>query len=83
MMLENQIFLGEHAAESECSAAPTATPSRAVQPIGRVNPKGNLRVIPLGGLEEIGPQLTIFEYGQILLCRYGLQFPDEDMPGID
>jgi len=46
--------------------------------------KNNLRVIPLGGLEEVGRNMTIFEYGQdIIIVDMGLQFPDEDMPGID
>ena len=38
----------------------------------------------LGGLEEIGRNMTIFEYGQdIIVIDMGLQFPEEDMPGID
>jgi ribonuclease J len=46
--------------------------------------KGTLRIIPLGGLEEVGRNMTIFEYGQdIIIVDMGLQFPDEDMPGID
>ncbi len=46
--------------------------------------KDNLRIIPLGGLEEIGRNMTVFEYGQdIIIVDMGLQFPDEDMPGID
>ena len=45
---------------------------------------GNLRIIPLGGLEQVGRNMTIFEYGQdIVIVDMGLQFPDEDMPGID
>ncbi|MBU4421578.1 ribonuclease J [Candidatus Parcubacteria bacterium] len=43
-----------------------------------------LRIIPLGGLEEIGRNCTIFEYGDdIVIVDIGLQFPEEDMPGID
>jgi len=43
-----------------------------------------LKIIPLGGLEEIGRNMTLFEYdNQILIVDMGLQFPDEDMPGID
>lgn len=43
-----------------------------------------LRIIPLGGLEEIGRNMTIFEYDQdIVIVDMGLQFPEEDMPGID
>lgn len=43
-----------------------------------------LKVIPLGGLEEIGKNLTVFECGEdIILIDCGMSFPDEDMPGID
>lgn len=43
-----------------------------------------LKIIPLGGLEEVGRNMTLFEYqNQILIVDMGLQFPDEDMPGID
>ena len=46
--------------------------------------KNNLRVIPLGGLEEVGRNMTVFEYGKdIVIVDMGLQFPEEDMPGID
>jgi len=45
---------------------------------------GPLKIIPLGGLEEIGRNMILFEYNnQILIVDIGLQFPDEDMPGID
>ena len=46
--------------------------------------KDKLRIIPLGGLGEIGRNMTVFEYGQdIVIVDMGLQFPEEDMPGID
>jgi len=46
--------------------------------------KHRLRVIPLGGLEEVGRNMTVFEYGNdILIVDMGLQFPDVDMPGVD
>jgi ribonuclease J len=45
---------------------------------------GNLRIIPLGGCEEVGRNMTVFEYGNdIVILDMGLQFPEEDMPGID
>jgi len=44
----------------------------------------SLKIIPLGGLEEIGRNMTLFEYqNQVLIVDMGLQFPDESMPGID
>ncbi|MFA6918664.1 MAG: ribonuclease J [Patescibacteria group bacterium] len=43
-----------------------------------------LRVIPIGGCEEVGRNMTVFEYGQdIVILDMGIQFPEEDMPGID
>lgn len=43
-----------------------------------------LRVMVVGGLEEIGRNCTILEYGDdIIIIDLGLQFPEEDMPGID
>ena len=44
----------------------------------------NLRIIALGGLEEVGRNMTVFEYkDDIIIVDMGLQFPEEDMPGID
>lgn len=44
----------------------------------------SLRIIPLGGLDEIGRNMMLLEYGQdIIIIDMGLQFPEDDMPGID
>ena len=46
--------------------------------------QNGLKIIPLGGQEEVGRNMTIFEYGQdIIILDMGMQFPEEDMPGID
>ena len=43
-----------------------------------------LRIIPLGGLGEIGKNMTAFEYGNdIIVVDCGMGFPDEDMYGVD
>ena len=46
--------------------------------------KPNLKIIPLGGLEEIGNNMTIFEYeNDIIIVDCGLEFPTDDMLGVD
>lgn len=43
-----------------------------------------LKIIPLGGLGEIGKNITLYEYdGDMFLSDCGMSFPDEEMPGID
>lgn len=45
---------------------------------------GKLKIIPLGGLEQIGMNITAFEYGEsIVVVDCGLAFPEDDMLGID
>ena len=45
---------------------------------------GSLKIIPLGGVGEIGKNLTVIEYGKdIVVIDCGVMFPDEDMLGID
>lgn len=53
----------------------TNKPTRQVKPF---------RIIPLGGLGEIGKNITLYEYnGEMLLVDCGMSFPDEETPGVD
>jgi len=46
--------------------------------------KSKLKIIPLGGLNEIGKNMTVFSYGNdMIILDCGMAFPDEDMLGID
>lgn len=46
--------------------------------------KNKLKVIPLGGMEEIGKNMTVLEYGEnIIVVDCGLAFPEDEMLGID
>ena len=57
--------------------------TRTQKPQGNMNSK-NLRITPMGGNEEVGRNMTMFEYdGDIIILDMGIQFPEEDMPGID
>jgi len=46
--------------------------------------RNKLKIIPLGGMEEIGKNMTVFEYGEnIIVVDCGLAFPEDEMLGID
>ena len=59
---------------------PHHTKKAAIPPLE----KNTLRIIPIGGCEEVGRNCFVFEYERdIVILDMGLQFPEEDMPGID
>ncbi|EKE19949.1 MAG: hypothetical protein ACD_8C00080G0011 [uncultured bacterium] len=68
-------------AHAKSSKRSSATRSKPMQE----NPKSDhLRITPMGGNEEVGRNMTMFEYGgDIIILDMGIQFPEEDMPGID
>ncbi|OHB04007.1 MAG: hypothetical protein A3B03_00930 [Candidatus Zambryskibacteria bacterium RIFCSPLOWO2_01_FULL_42_41] len=53
--------------------------SDIVPPLG-----DSIRIIPLGGVEEIGKNMTVIEFGEdIIVIDAGIQFTDDDTPGVD
>ena len=48
------------------------------------NQKEKVKIIPLGGLGEVGKNMTVFEYkNEVIVVDSGMGFPDEEMYGID
>jgi ribonuclease J len=77
---------------SRTARRPAAPPSPAAPTVGtaprtavaRASESTPLRIIPLGGVGEIGKNMYVFEYGDdIIVVDCGLMFPDEEMFGID
>ncbi|HWM56489.1 MAG TPA: ribonuclease J [Pseudonocardia sp.] len=61
-------------------ANPIELPSQPPPPL----PNGGLRVVALGGIGEVGRNMTVFEYGgRLLVVDCGVLFPSEDSPGVD
>lgn len=58
--------------------------SRGDLPAPPVLPSGGLRIFALGGLGEIGRNMTVFEFdGRLLVVDCGVLFPEESQPGVD
>lgn len=73
---------GEQRPPKENGATPIKN-DRGVQQQRKRSDK-QLRVIPLGGLDGIGKNMTVFEYGDdMIVVDAGLMFPDDDHPGVD
>ena len=72
-------LLGVSQAQSRSRAAERNVSTRMA-----TSSKDRLRVIPLGGLDEVGKNMTVFEYGdEMVLVDAGIMFPDDDHPGVD
>lgn len=75
------------ATQSATPSRPTAVPSAVTSSTGNSKAtlsRNVLRVIPLGGLEEVGANMMAYEYeNDIIIVDCGFAFPDETTPGID
>ena len=63
---------------------PKQQPKPQQNPLKYAQPKSKLKVMFLGGVGEIGKNMTVFEYGDsIVVLDVGMAFPGSDMPGVD
>ena len=70
--------------QTEAKRSKEASLTAPVRRPGKKDGKGKLKIIPLGGLEQIGMNITAFEYeDSIIVVDCGLAFPGDDMLGID
>src|SRR5215204_7303441 len=78
--------LAARAGSDEGPVGGAGSVSRAHPELGPppVLPAGGLRVVALGGLGEIGRNMTVLEHaGRLLVVDCGVLFPEEDQPGVD
>ncbi|MDD5528161.1 MAG: ribonuclease J [Patescibacteria group bacterium] len=72
-------FFPSYQRPAEAAKIPNQIPEKIIE-----SADGKLKIIVLGGLEEVGRNMTLIEYErEIIIIDMGLQFPEEDMPGID
>lgn len=71
-------------ANTQASGACAARLVGSTPTVRTMKTQQNLRIVFLGGLGEVGRNMTLFEIeGKILICDMGLKMPGEDMPGVD
>ncbi len=70
--------------KAQSSRANSTKKSRGADLTVRYDENAKLRIIPLGGLNEIGKNMTAIECGDdIIVIDCGIAFPDDEMPGVD
>jgi ribonuclease J len=82
MPVNKSQYNGSEGAQQSKRAAQQGAASRG--PANQVTREPKVRVIPLGGLGEVGKNMTAFEYGNdIVVVDMGFKFPTAEQPGID
>lgn len=75
-----------HSPQFQTQKMQSQRPQPQAQNQGQTYPalKGELKIIPIGGLDEVGKNMTIFEFeNDIIIVDMGLEFPSEELLGID
>lgn len=80
----NEIEIDLSNVETSLSKVDDNKPAIVRKNVPTIFAKPKLRVIPLGGMNEIGKNMTVFEYAnEIIVVDCGLAFPEDDMLGVD
>ena len=81
---KNQVQISTMKAPSKKKQFKTTTNAVSLKKPKLMNGQGKLKIIPLGGLHEIGKNMTAFEFGNdIIIVDVGMAFAEADMPGVD
>ncbi|MBU1445780.1 ribonuclease J [Patescibacteria group bacterium] len=79
---ERQVLQGQ--GQAQAKQRTIALKPIVQRPMVQNNSKGKVRIIPLGGLDEVGKNMMVIEYeNDIIIIDMGFQFPEEDMFGVD
>ncbi len=74
----------KHYAQPNSKTQKSKKPTNPRKKTSNKTPKTPIKIIPLGGLGEIGKNITLYEYKEeMILVDCGMAFPDEETPGID
>lgn len=80
----NEVEIDLSNVETQLSKIPENKPAVVKNTKPSIFQKPKLRIIPLGGMNEIGKNMTVFEYAnEIIVVDCGLAFPEDDMLGVD
>ena len=78
------VFSRSQKARKKLNYKPVESQATQKKKVINTTSKGNLKIIPIGGIEEIGKNMTVFEYeDEMIIVDCGVAFPEDEMLGID